>query len=69
MLLPVAFDRLAEDRRGQGLSTVLVRGVLDDVRSRGLLMTPQCSAVLRFVEKHPEYVDLVEPRVRPAFGL
>ncbi len=47
-------------RSGQGLATELIRGVLDDVRVRGIPMVPVCSFVERFIEKHPEYDDLVD---------
>ena len=45
---------------GKGLATALVRGALDDLRQRGLGMVPVCPFVERFVERHPEYDDLVD---------
>jgi predicted GNAT family acetyltransferase len=45
--------------RGQGLGEVLIRGVLDDVRSRGLSVIPACSFVQGFIEQHEEYQDLL----------
>ena len=45
---------------GRGLASVLVRGALDDIRSRGLCIVPICPYVERFVQKHPEYDDLVD---------
>ncbi len=45
---------------GKGLATTLVRGALDDLRRRGLGMVPVCPFVERFVERHPEYDDLVD---------
>ena len=47
-------------RSGKGLATELIRGTLDDIRMRGIPMVPVCSFVERFVEKHPEYDDLVD---------
>jgi predicted GNAT family acetyltransferase len=47
-------------RQGQGLATVLIRGVLDDIRVRGIPMLPVCSFVDRFIKRHPEYDDLVD---------
>lgn len=44
---------------GHGLSTQLVQGALDDVRARGLTIRATCSLVLAFLDKHPEYQDLV----------
>ncbi|NUR08395.1 MAG: N-acetyltransferase [Nocardioidaceae bacterium] len=45
---------------GQGVGSRLVRGALDDVRRRGVLMVPRCPFVKAYVERHPEYTDLVD---------
>ena len=42
-----------------GLGSRLVQAALDDVRSKGGSVVPQCSFVRGFIEKHPEYADLV----------
>lgn len=47
---------------GQGLGGVLVKGALDEARSRGLSVRPACSFVRDYIDKHPEYQDLVEGR-------
>lgn len=47
--------------RGQGLSKPLIQAALDDTRAAGDKVRPLCSAVARFIEKHPEYQDLVQP--------
>jgi predicted GNAT family acetyltransferase len=44
---------------GQGLGTVLVRGALEDIRSRGARVVPQCPFVAAYIRRHPEYADLV----------
>ncbi|MRJ75310.1 GNAT family N-acetyltransferase [Aeromicrobium sp. SMF47] len=44
---------------GQGLASQLVGGALDDVRVRGKKVRPVCSYVVRFIEKHRDYADLV----------
>jgi len=44
---------------GQGVGGQLVRGVLDDVRERGLHVLPLCPFTKAWVERHPEYQDLV----------
>jgi predicted GNAT family acetyltransferase len=55
------FDHTQTDRRfrGQGRAAELVKAALDDVRSRGLSVVPQCWFVADFVRDHPEYEDLV----------
>lgn len=51
----VVFDEF----EGQGLASRLVAGALDDVRARGKKIVAECPYVARFVEKHPEYADLL----------
>ncbi len=45
---------------GQGLGTVLVRRVLDEVRDSGRRMRPRCPFVVHFLRENPEYSDLVD---------
>jgi len=45
-----------------GLGSTLVRAALDDVRSHGGSVVAHCSFVRGWIERHPEYADLV---VRP----
>jgi hypothetical protein len=44
---------------GRGVGSRLVRGALDDVRERGLMVVPQCSFVRGYIERHEEYRDLL----------
>jgi predicted GNAT family acetyltransferase len=44
---------------GAGHGSTLVRGVLEDVRARGLSVRPMCPYAQAWIEKHPEYADLV----------
>lgn len=44
---------------GQGHAATLARGALDDARARGLGVVPSCPYVARYIDKHPEYADLV----------
>ena len=47
------------DSGRSGLGSTLVRAALDDVRSRGGSVVPRCSFVQGWIERHPEYADLV----------
>jgi predicted GNAT family acetyltransferase len=47
------------DQERSGLGSTLVRGALDDVRSKGGTVVPMCSFVRGWIERHPEYQDLV----------
>ena len=44
---------------GQGLASELVTGALDDVRVRGKRAVVTCEYVSAFIEKHPDYADLL----------
>lgn len=44
---------------GRGIGSKLVKGALDQVRKAGLRLNPQCPFVKAWVDKHPDYQDLV----------
>jgi uncharacterized protein len=46
---------------GGGLGATLVAGALDDIRDRGLQVVPICPFVRSYLERHPQYGDLVTP--------
>ena len=59
-------DRLSLDhtvvdrgRRERGLGSALARGVLDQLRERGVTALPRCPFLARYVAEHPEYADVV----------
>lgn len=45
---------------GRGLGSKLARGALDAVRAAGDPIVPLCPFIAGYVEKHPEYEDLVD---------
>jgi predicted GNAT family acetyltransferase len=46
--------------RGQGLGGIMVRAVLDDLRSRtDSRVVPICPYVDRWIDLHPDYADLL----------
>ncbi|MCU1475413.1 MAG: acetyltransferase [Subtercola sp.] len=48
-------------RRRNGIASALITGALDDVRTgTGLKVVPECPFVVRFIDTHPEYHELVE---------
>jgi len=51
--------KIFEQFEGQGLGSQLVSGALDDVRVRGKKIVAECAYVVRFLEKHPDYADLL----------
>jgi hypothetical protein len=44
---------------GRGIGGQLARAALDDVRARGLHVVPACPFIRAWIEKHPDYADLV----------
>lgn len=49
---------------GRGLGAELVGRALDDLRRRGLQIVPICPFVRAYIQRHPEYADLVVERTR-----
>jgi predicted GNAT family acetyltransferase len=47
-----------------GVGSTLVRAALDDVRSAGGSVVAQCSFVRGWIERHPDYADLVADPAR-----
>jgi predicted GNAT family acetyltransferase len=50
-----------KDLRGQGVATEFIARVLDDVRNHGLTVTLYCPVVRAFVDRYPQYADIVDP--------
>jgi predicted GNAT family acetyltransferase len=48
-----------ERYRGRGVGEALVRGTLDQLRERGDRLVPKCPFVAAFIQRHPEYAELV----------
>ena len=61
-----AGDRIAllhtevpEAMSGKGVGAKLVSGTLDALRAEGLKVVPRCEFVAAYIERHPEYRDLL----------
>jgi predicted GNAT family acetyltransferase len=48
-----------QDSGRSGLGGTLVRGALDDVRSQGIRIVPRCPFVRGWIDRHPDYADLI----------
>jgi uncharacterized protein len=47
------------DAGQDGLGSTLVRAALDDVRGKGGSVVPLCPFVRGWIDRHPDYADLV----------
>lgn len=46
---------------GRGLATILVGEAVESTRAAGLRIVPVCSMVAGYLDKHPEFNDMVDP--------
>ncbi|GAB7037531.1 MULTISPECIES: GNAT family N-acetyltransferase [Catenuloplanes] len=44
---------------GQGLGSTLAAAALDAARERGATVVPRCAFIKSYIERHPDYQDLV----------
>lgn len=44
---------------GRGIGSKLVAGTLDLIRAEGRTVVPLCSFVRNYINRHPDYADLV----------
>jgi predicted GNAT family acetyltransferase len=51
---------------GRGFGSRLAAAALDDARTKGLDVVPLCSFIARYIERHPEYEDLLADDYRAA---
>jgi predicted GNAT family acetyltransferase len=56
-VVPEAFE-------GRGIGSALVKAGLAYAREEGLKVLPLCSFFAGYIERHPEYQDLVHPDYR-----
>lgn len=54
---------------GRGVGSALARGALDAVRAEGSSVLPFCPFIRGWIQRHPEYLDLVPDAQRARFGL
>lgn len=44
---------------GRGIASALVRAAMDAARAEGWKVVPACSYAAAWIQKHPEYLDLL----------
>lgn len=50
---------------GRGLGSRLARAALDHTRQQHRTVTPECPFIAGYIERHPEYNDLIHPGKLP----
>ncbi|HEV2781679.1 MAG TPA: GNAT family N-acetyltransferase [Actinophytocola sp.] len=55
---------VSADFEGKGIGGALARAALDDIRARGLTVRPVCPFVARWLNRHPDYLDVVADAYR-----
>ena len=58
-VLIVSHVETRRDLRGRGNADRLMKGMLDDIRARGLKVLPVCPHAVDYLRDHPEDADLV----------
>ncbi len=48
-------------QRGRGIGLRLAAGTLRLLRAQGEKVVPRCRFMVRFMERHPDYADLLAP--------
>ena len=64
----IAHTEVLGGGEGRGLGSQLVRGVLEDLRAKGVTAFPTCPFASAFVARHPEYTDVIDPSLRTRFA-
>ena len=51
--------KVSDEYEGQGAGSQLAREALDDARRRGLRVVAWCPFIAAWIERHPDYADLL----------
>ena len=58
-VLTILHTEVPKPLEGRGIGSALIRGVLDTARSQGLKVITVCPFAKSYIERHPEYADLL----------
>jgi uncharacterized protein len=68
-LIELVHTEIYEEFEGRGLGGQLISFALQDARERGLAVLPFCPFVNDYIQRHPQYLDLVPEDRRGDFEL
>lgn len=57
--MALVHTEVPEELQGQGLGSALIRSALEHARANGLTVLTYCPFAAAYVERHPEYQDLL----------
>ncbi|WP_420593580.1 GNAT family N-acetyltransferase [Deinococcus sp.] len=55
----ITHTEVEDGHEGEGLGSQIAKFALDDIRAQGQQVIPTCPFIAHYIEKHPEYQDLV----------
>ena len=58
-LLTILHTEVPKELEGRGIGSALVRGLLEIARAQGLKVQAVCPFVKAYLDRHPEYADLL----------
>jgi predicted GNAT family acetyltransferase len=58
-VLTILHTEVPKALEGRGIGSALIRGVLDTARSQELKVIAVCPFAKSYIERHPEYADLL----------
>ena len=58
-VLTILHTEVPKELEGRGIGSALIRGVLDIARAQGLKVIAVCPFATGYIERHPEYADLL----------
>ena len=62
-VLVFTHTKVPPELEGKGIGSELVKGALDQVRADKFRASAQCPFVKAWLEKHPDYADLLRPNL------
>ena len=58
-IMTITHTRVPERLGGRGIAGALARFALDTAKAQGWKVVPECSYIAAWIEKHPEYEELL----------
>ena len=58
-VITIQHTEVPKELGGRGIGSALARGVLKFARAQGLKVVPRCPFVKSYIDKHPEFADLL----------